>query len=262
MGPGSHIMTQNNNKEIKKFENKKKIRIKKYKKDKNLLRISKKFSEQSALNKYTYNFNWLGRPIIQFPQDIIILQELIWDIKPDLIIETGIAHGGSLIFSSSILQLIGKGKVLGIDVEIRKHNLNAILKHPMSKRIKMIEGSSIDESVFNKVSDYSKNFPKKLIFLDSKHTHDHVHKELELYSQLVSRNSYIIVFDTTMNIFDNKIIKEISNNYKYKPWGKNSNPHSAVHQFLKKNNKFKIDKSLHEKALITNCFEGFLKKIK
>ena len=130
----------------------------------------------------------------------------------------------------------------------------------MSKRI-TIEGSSIDESVFNKVSDYSKFFLKN-DFFRLKAYHDHVHKELELYSQLVSRNSYIIVFDTTMNIFDNKIIKEISNNYKYKPWGKNSNPHSAVHQFLKKNNKFKIDKSLDEKALITNCFEGFLKKIK
>ena len=148
-----------------------------------LKRFSKDWINAAAPYRYTYNFSWLGRPIIQFPNDSWALQEIIWKTKPDLIIETGIAHGGSLIFSSSILQLIGKGKVLGIDVEIRKHNLNAILKHPMSKRIKMIEGSSIDESVFNKVSDYSKNFPKKLIFLDSKHTHDHVHKELELYSQ-------------------------------------------------------------------------------
>lgn len=255
-------MTQNKNIQIKKFENDKNIRIKKYQKDTNLLEVSKKFAIKSSLNKYTYNFNWLGRPIIQFPQDIIILQEVIWNIKPDLIIETGIAHGGSLIFSSSILQMIGHGKVLGVDIEIRKHNLKEIKKHPMSKRIKMIEGSSIDENIFSQVKNYSKKYSKILVFLDSKHTHDHVLRELELYSELVSKNSYIVVFDTTMNTFDKKSINKIAENYRYKPWGKNSNPHSAVHKFIKQNKNFKIDKLLHQKALITNCYDGFLKKIK
>jgi len=255
-------MTQNKNKEIIKFEKEKIIRVKNYKKDKSLINLSNKFAAKTSLNKYTYNFNWLGRPIIQYPQDIVVLQELIWDIKPDLIIETGIAHGGSLIFSSSILQLIGKGQVIGIDIEIRKHNLKEILKHPMSKRIKMIEGSSIDNKIYLKVKNYAKKFKKILVFLDSNHTHDHVLKEMELYSKLVSKNSYIVVFDTTMNIFDDKTIKKISKYYKYKPWGKNNNPHSAVNKFVKENKNFKIDKYFHEKAIITNCYDGFLKKIK
>ena len=255
-------MTQNKNNHIKQFEKEKHTRIKSYKKDKSLLKTTNLFNSMTALNKYTYNFTWLGRPIIQYPQDIVILQELIWNIRPDLIIETGIAHGGSLIFSSSMLQLIGKGKVLGVDIEIRKHNLKEILKHPMSKRIDMIEGSSIDNDIFMKVKKYAKGKQKILVLLDSNHTHDHVLKELDLYSKLVSKGSYIVVFDTTMNIFDNKTIKKIKKNYRFKPWGKNSNPHSAVYEFLKSNKKFKIDNTFHDKALITNCYEGFLKKIR
>ena len=216
----------------------------------------------SSLKKYTYNFTWLGRPIIQFPQDMIIIQELIWSVKPDLIIETGVAHGGSLVFSSSILQLIGRGKVVGVDIEIRKHNYLAIKKHPLSKRIILIQGSSVDTRTIKKISKYVKKNNKIMVFLDSNHTHDHVLKELQLYSDFVTKDSYVVVFDTTMNLFDDKTINKISKNYRFKPWGKNSNPHSAVKVFLKNNKKFEIDKKLHEKSLITNCYDGFIKRIK
>ncbi|WP_445241053.1 cephalosporin hydroxylase family protein [Microcoleus vaginatus] len=140
----------------------------------------------------------MGRPIIQFPQDIMAMQEIIWQVKPDLIVETGIAHGGSLIFYASMLELIGEGQVLGIDVDIRQHNRVEIEQHPMFKRITMIEGSSIDEEIAKQVYDLAKGKSRILLVLDSNHTHDHVLKELELYSPLVTKNSYLVVFDTVV----------------------------------------------------------------
>ncbi len=248
--------------EIKKFEKDRIKRLKKNNEKSKIFKIANNFTSISSLNKYTYNFTWMGRPIIQFPQDMILMQELIWEIKPDFVIETGIAHGGSLIFSASILELIGKGKVIGVDIEIRKHNLSKIKKHKMSKRIKMIQSSSIDKKTISVLKKTIKENKIVLVFLDSNHTHDHVLEELNLYSQFVSKGSYIVVFDTTMNIFDNKTLKEISKNYRFKPYGRNNNPHSAVKEFLKNNKSFRIDKLMHQKALITNCYDGFLKKIK
>jgi len=183
----------------KKFEKRNRTFIKKLGKNQSLKKLSNKWMMESSLDEYSYHFKWFGLPIIQFPQDIIALQEIIWRIKPDLIIETGIARGGSLIFSASMLELLGKGSVLGIDIEIRKQNKKNILKHPLSKRIKMIEGSSIDENVISKVYKIAEKNKKILVILDSNHSHTHVLSELNAYSKLVKKGSYLIVFDTRID---------------------------------------------------------------
>ena len=213
------------------------------------------FIQKSAPFKYVYNFNWLGRPIIQLPQDIVAMQEIVWKVKPSLIIETGIAHGGSLIFYASILELIGKGEVLGIDIDIRKHNRKEIEKHKMFKRIKMIEGSSVDEKTIKQVEKIVKKHKKILVCLDSLHTHDHVLKELNLYSKFVSKGSYLVVFDTAIEYVSNKLFKD-------KPWSKGNNPATAVKEFLKKNKNFVVDKEIENKLLITVAPNGYLKRIK
>jgi cephalosporin hydroxylase len=206
--------------------------------------------------RYSYNFNWLGRPIIQLPQDIIAMQELIWQVKPDLIIETGIAHGGSVIFYASILELIGKGgHVLGIDIDIRKHNRVEIEKNPMFKRITMIQGSSIDEDVARQVYEFAKGKNCVFVILDSNHTHEHVLRELELYSMLVTKGSYLVVLDT--------LIEDMpDDSFPDRPWGKGNNPKTAVWEFLKTNNRFVIDKDIENKLLITVAPDGYLKCIK
>jgi len=234
------------------IRNNKKIKF--MQKDKKLLKTTRNWFDQAFQHEYPYHFSWLGRPIIQFPQDMIAIQELIWKIKPDLIIETGIAHGGSLIFSASILELLGKGKVVGIDIDIRKHNKKEIEKHPLKKRITMIEGSSLDENVLKKVKKIAQNKKCILLFLDSFHTHDHVLKELELYSPLIKKGEHIIVFDTVIEFMP-------KGSFLNRPWSKGNNPHTAVKTFVKQNKRFKIDKEIEKKLLITSCPDGFLKCI-
>jgi len=230
--------------------------IKKMSKDKLLKKRTNRWISNTARYKYSYNFSWLGRPIIQFPQDIIAIQEIIWQVKPDLIIETGIAHGGSLIFYASILELLGGDRqVLGIDIDIREHNRVEIEKHPMFKRITMIEGSSIDDSVVQQVYDFAKDKKRILVTLDSNHTHNHVLKELQLYSPLVTKGSYLVVFDT--------IIEDMpEGSFPDRPWGKGNNPKTAVLEFLRTNDRFKIDKEIDSKLLITVAPDGYLKCIK
>ncbi|MEK7089397.1 MAG: cephalosporin hydroxylase family protein [Patescibacteria group bacterium] len=229
--------------------------IKKQGRDAALKALALEFTTRSLLGKYSYNFRWLGRPIIQHPQDVVAIQELIWDIKPDLVIETGIAHGGSLILSASILELIGKGEVLGIDIDIRKHNRREIEKHRMFKRITMLEGSSIDPTIIERVKKLAKGKKKILIFLDSNHAHDHVLRELELYSPLISRGSYIVVFDTIAEDLPKGSIKN-------RPWDKGSNPKTAVKVFLKIHKDFAVDRAMEDKLLITAAPNGFLRRIK
>lgn len=217
--------------------------------------ISKQWLEKATVNKYVYNFSWLGRPIIQLPQDMFAMQSLIFNIKPDLIIETGIAHGGSLIFYSSILELIGKGEVLGIDIEIREHNRVEIEKHPMYKRITMFEGSSIDKKLFDKVLTFSKNFNNIMVSLDSNHSHEHVLNELNLYSQLVKKGSYLIVFDTAIDDVSDSV------QWNNRPWGKNNNPKTALFEFLKTNKRFEIDETISDNLMLTVAPSGYLKCI-
>lgn len=239
----------------KEFEKRNLAFIKSMSNDKKFKEKTKKWYENSWKYEYQYHFRWLGLPILQFPQDIVATQELIWKIKPDLIIETGIARGGSIIYSASILELIGRGKVIGIDIDIRKHNRKLIEKHPMMKRIKMIEGSSIDKKIINQVCKIAKGKKKVMVFLDSNHSHKHVLEEMKAYSSLVRKGSYMIVFDT--------MIEDVPKDYfKNRPWNKGNNPKTAVREFLKKNSRFKIDKEIDNKLMITACPDGFLKCIK
>ena len=180
----------------KEFQSRNKRFIKKIGYDKTFKKLTNSWFIRSVKHEYSYHFRWLGVPIIQYPQDIIAYQEIIWKVKPDLIIETGIARGGSLILSASILEIIGKGKVLGIDIDIHKENRKAVERHPLSKRIHMLEGSSISSEIIRYVQRIARDKKKILVTLDSNHTHEHVLEELRLYSPLVSKGSYVIVFDS------------------------------------------------------------------
>lgn len=242
--------------EINEFKNEVQERIESYAEDKELQKLSKDWLQQSMQKKYVYNFSWMGRPIIQYPQDILALQEIIWQVKPDLIIETGIAHGGSIIFSASMLEMLGgEGEVLAIDIDIREHNRVEIEKHPMFKRITMLEGSSVDESIANQVYEFAKSKKNILVCLDSSHTHEHVLQELNLYSKLVTVDSYLVVFDT----FVEDMPKGFFEN---RPWDVGNSPKTAVKEFLEKNNEFQIDDQIENKLLITVAPSGFLKRIK
>ena len=224
--------------------------------DPELNRLSNLWVRETARYKYSYNFTWLGRPIIQFPQDIVAMQEIIWRVKPDLIVETGIAHGGGLIFYASMLELVGKeAKVLGIDVDIRQHNRVEIERHPMFKRIAMLEGSSVDEGIAQRVHDFARGKRCVVVCLDSNHTHDHVRRELELYSHLVTNGSYLVVFDTLIEDMPDDFFTD-------RPWGKGNNPKTAVWDFLKANNRFVIDKDISNKLLITVSPDGYLKCVR
>lgn len=234
------------------FEEQNKKFIKSMSKDKEFKKLSQQWFDTSLKYEYPYHFTWLGRPIIQYPQDIMVVQELIWKIKPDLVIETGIARGGSLIFTASILELIGKGNVIGVDIDIRKHNREEIEKHTLFKRITMIEGSSIDKKTIKKIFKLSEGKKKILVLLDSFHTHSHVLKELKSYSPLVNKGSYLVVFDTVVEDMP-------KNSFPNRPWDKGNNPKTAVKEFLKKNNRFKIDANLEKKLMITSSPSGFLK---
>jgi len=224
-------------------------------KNEKLRKLSRLWFIESVKYEYSYHFKWLGRPIIQYPQDIIAYQEVIWKVKPDLIIETGIARGGSLIFSASILELIGKGRVIGIDVDIRKHNKKAIKSHPLSHRISMMGGSSIDKGLVSKVFKLAKGKKKILVMLDSNHTHEHVLNELRLYSPLVSKNSYIVVFDSVIEDLPDSL-------HKNRPWSKGNNPKTAISEFLRENKRFVIDTEFKNKLAISATPYGYLKCVK
>ena len=208
-----------------------------------------------APHKYTYNFSWLGRPIIQFPQDLAALQEIIWDTKPDLIIETGIAHGGSLIFHASMLQLLGNdGRVLGVDIDIRDHNRVEIEAHPMFERIEMIQGSSIDGSTADQVRMIAGGAKRVMVVLDSNHTHAHVERELELYAPLVTKNCYLVVCDT--------LIEDMpAGSFPDRPWDKGDNPATAVREFLSAIDRFEVDATIDAKLQISVAPGGYLKCI-
>jgi len=201
-----------------------------------------------------YEVSWLGLPIIQNPYDIVLMQELIFELQPDVIIETGIAHGGSLIFYSSLLELLSKGKVIGVDIDIREHNRKLIEKHPLTKRVVMIEGSSTDEKVVTKIKKLIKRKDKVLVILDSDHKKNHVLNELNIYKNIVSKNSYIVVFDTFM-----PYLLGLKGAHSY---FKSNSAMIAVKQFLKTNgDKFTIDKK-YNKFFVSSCPNGFLQRIK
>jgi cephalosporin hydroxylase len=231
---------------------------------------SRDWLEQSMRRKYTYNFDWLGRPIIQYPQEVIAIQELIWRVRPDLVIETGIAHGGSLVLSASMLALLdmcdaieagevfdprrSRRKVVGVDIDIRSHNRKAIESHPMSSRIRMVEGSSIAEDVVEKVRKEATGCEQILVCLDSLHTHDHVLAELEAYAPLVSLGSYCVVFDTFVEDVPADVFTD-------RPWGPSDNPRTAARQYLSSHREFEVDEAIEIKLQITGSPGGYLKRV-
>jgi cephalosporin hydroxylase len=232
--------------------------------------LSREWTRDVARHKWSYNFCWMGRPAIQFPNDAWAMQELIWEVKPDLIIEAGIAHGGSLICYASMLAMLDvsdavesggvmdpsktRRKVLGLDIDIRPHNREAIEKHPMHPWIHMIQGSSIAPDVVSQVHGIAKRYKRVLVSLDSNHTHDHVLAELQAYAPLVSLGSYCVVFDTIVE----DMPPVLSND---RPWGPGNNPKTAVWEYLKRHTEFQIDANIHNKLLITVAPDGYLKRV-
>jgi len=224
--------------------------------DDGLQKVARELFLRSCDYKYSYNFRWMGRPIIQYPQDMIAMQEIIWDVKPDLIIETGIAHGGSLVYYASLLELLGGERlVVGIDIDIRPHNRQAIEAHPMFKRIRMVEGSSVDQEVVSRVRELARDARTVLVTLDSNHTHEHVLEELKLYSPLVTAGSYLTVFDTVVEDMPKSMFPD-------RPWGPGNNPKTAVHEFLKTTDRFEIDRAIENKLLLTVAPDGYLRCLK
>lgn len=258
-----------------------KLNISKLKTDLSLQQSGLKLVSEAVRYNYSFNFDWLSRPIIQLPQDIVAMQEIVWKVKPDLILELGIAHGGSLILSASLLAMldlcengeatiipdkIKPRRVVAVDIDIRAHNKKALENHPLYPRLTLIEGSSIDPNVVERVFKEAKDHKKILICLDSNHTHDHVLKELETYAPLTSLNSYCIVYDTIIEDMPNEMFDD-------RPWGKNNNPKTAVRKFLEileresrtasdgRKLKFELDKELESKLLLTSAPDGFLKRV-
>ena len=229
--------------------------------DKSLQATASDFMGASIAAKYSYNFSWLGRPVIQYPQDIVAMQELIWSVQPDLIVETGIAHGGSLIFSASMLELNAacggpaEARVVGIDIDIRAHNRDAILAHPMARRISMIEGSSIAPDIVEQVHAHARGRRRVLVCLDSNHTHEHVLAELAAYAPLVTVGSYCVVFDTIVEDLPAALSGA-------RPWGPGNNPKTAVWAYLKNHPEFEVDRSIDNKLLISVAPQGYLKRVR
>ena len=252
------------------FEQEAADRIEKNGKNEELLTSVGEFLRTSIASNYSYNFSWLGRPIIQYPQDMVAMQELIWEVKPDLIIEAGIAHGGSLILSASMIALLdicdaiesevnlepkhSRRKVLGVDIDIRKHNFEAIKAHPMASWIQMIEGSSTSPEIIEQVQQLANGYKRVLVCLDSNHTHEHVLAELEAFAPLTTVGSYCVVFDSVVEDLPKEMFPD-------RPWGPGDNPKTAVWEYLKTHKEFEIDKSIQNKLLLTVAPDGYLKRV-
>ena len=237
--------------------------------DEPLMRATRSWMQESIRSRYSYCFRWLGRPVIQYPQDMAAMQELVWSVRPDLIIETGIAHGGSLILSASLLALLdicdaiesrqaidprnsARG-VIGIDIDIREQNRKAIESHPMASRIRMVQGSSIDPAIIAQVHAMATGYQRVLVCLDSNHTHEHVLAELDAYAPLVSPGSYCVVFDTVVEDMPKSMFPD-------RPWGPGDNPKTAVWQWLKSHPNFRIDRSITDRLQLTVAPDGYLKR--
>lgn len=233
----------------------KKERIADFATDTEFRALSNAWRAMALERKYMNNFSWLGRPLIQLPMDAMALQEVIWAVQPDLIIETGVAHGGSVVLSASMLELIGHGEVVGVDIDIRAHNRAAIEAHPLAHRISLLQGSSVDPAVVAQVRALAAGKKKVLVCLDSNHTHEHVLAELQAYADLVSVGSYCIVFDT--------FVEDMPDDYVWtdRPWGKGNNPKTAVWEWIKEHPEFVIDKSVEDRLLVTSAPDGFLQRI-
>jgi cephalosporin hydroxylase len=211
---------------------------------------------QSAPFKYTYNFRWLGLPVIQFPQDLLALQEIVWAVKPEVVVETGIARGGSLVFYASLLKLLGgERRVIGIELDLRPHNRAALEAHPMFPGISLVDGSSIDPDVVGRVAATIAGRGPVMVALDSNHTHEHVLAELHAYAPLVTPGSYLVVLDTVIEQMPDGAFSD-------RPWSRGNNPWTAVHEFLAGTDRFVVDTDLENRLLISVAPRGYLKCVK
>ena len=233
--------------------------------DPSVTQPAREFFARSHQLQYSYNFSWLTRPIIQYPQDIVAFQEVVSHVKPDLIIETGIAHGGSLVLSASLLCLLdvmegldprqSSRKVVGVDIDIRPHNRKALDEHPLRFKMELIEGSSINPDIIQQVRSHADGVERVLVSLDSNHTQDHVLAELNAYADLASVGSYCIVFDT--------IIEDMpAGSFPDRLWDVGNNPKTAALEWLKSHPEFEIDKDIDNKLLISVAPDGYLKRVK
>jgi cephalosporin hydroxylase len=255
---------------IETFEKERVTTIEGYAQDDHFKTLSSQWREASMAKRYVYNFDWLGRPIIQYPQDVQAVQELVWHTKPDLIIETGIAHGGSLVLSASLLALLdvceaielgismdpskSRRKVIGVDIDIRAHNRAAIENHPMASRIQMFEGSSINPEIIESVRQASVDYPRIMVCLDSMHTHGHVLAELEAYAPMVTPGCYCVVFDTFVEELPKSFFPD-------RPWNVGNNPKTAVQEYLRSHPEFEIDEAIPQKLMVTVAPDGFLRRV-
>jgi len=221
---------------------------------------AKSFIEDSIKRKYSYNFSWMGRPIIQYPQDIVALQEIVWEVKPELIIETGVAHGGSAVFFSSLLELNAHAggpkdaEVWCVEIDLRSHNREALEAHSMYSRVRVFDGSSVDPNIAATIAQKASSCERVLVVLDSNHSHEHVLGELRLYAPLVSVGSYCVVFDTVIEDLEGVEFTD-------RPWGKGDNPKTAVAEFLRSTNDFVVDSSIDGKLLVSAAPGGYLKRV-
>jgi len=252
---------------VEQFAQERRDRLARYAQDTTFQTMSRDWLQASMQRQYVYNFDWMGRPIIQYPQDMVAMQELVWRVRPDLIIETGIAHGGSLVLSASLLALldmsdaieagttmdarVSRRKVLGVDIDIRAHNRTAIEAHPMASRIEMIQGSSIAPEVVQQVRDFAKGYQRVLVCLDSMHTHEHVLRELEAYAPLVTPGSYCVVFDTFVEDMPPHFFAD-------RPWDVGNNPKTAVRYWLAGHAEFEVDTDMEQRLQVTVAPHGFL----
>ena len=254
---------------VDQFQKERSARLQSYAADSAFTALSRDWLQQSMQRQYVYNLDWLGRPIIQYPQDMWAMQDLVWRVRPDLIIETGIAHGGSLVLSASLLAMLdmcdaieagttldprqSQRKVLGLDIDIRAHNRAAIEAHPMASRIAMIEGSSIAPEVIEQVHAFAKGYQRVMVCLDSMHTHDHVLAELDAYAALVTAESYCVVFDTFVEDMPPQFFAD-------RPWDVGNNPKTAVRQWLAGHSEFEVDHAMQQRLQVTVAPDGFLRR--
>ncbi len=240
----------------KEFIRKNEIAYEKMYRNKKLQNKAKEVLIEADKHRWIHQSSWMGEPILNLQQDILAIENIFWNTRPENIIEVGVAWGGSLLFGASLLQLFGGKKAIGIDIfippDLRKRLMN---KGKISKKISLIQGESTHKSTISKLKKIIGNSKKNLIILDSYHAHQHVLEELELYSQFVGKGNYIIVGDT--------IVEDIpKQKHRPRPWGPGNSPKSAMKHFLKKNNKFIIDRNFDKKLLFSCHPEGYLRAIK
>lgn len=223
--------------------------------DPEIQRLDRELTIVSDEHDYSYMWNWLGLPIIQMPADIVVTQEIIWQNRPQVIIETGVARGGSVVLHASMLQLIGEGQVVAVDIDIRPHNRAAVEEHPLAYRVTLIEGSSVEADVLDQLEAAIGDAERVMVVLDSNHTHEHVLAEIELYTRFVTPGQFMIVADT--------LVEDLPyQEHRPRPWGPGDNPKTAVDQYLKENpGVYEVDEVVNSKLLLTSSRGGYLRKL-